>query len=304
MSNSKEKTSFKTTLFSKEQIKFLRKMISHKTTSSIPIPAENTIRTGSAIDNFPSSIFHSVDQTGNFPMALSTEMKRHSPWIVDSGASDHMTGNATLFNTYSPSSGNLMVLIADGSLSKVAGIGLVTITDDLTLKSMLLVPNLTCNLMSISKLTKDLNCVTNFFSNRCEFQDLELGRMIGKAKECAGLYLLNGPNNPKEQVQAASSVSSPIPPALSNNNSAIMLWHYRLGHPNFQYLKKLFPTLFDNIKPEILQCKVCQLSKHVKGNYPIQGYKTSHPFAIIHSDIWGPSRVNNISGARWFISFI
>ncbi|KAK0593418.1 hypothetical protein LWI29_036352 [Acer saccharum] len=128
--------------------------------------------------------------------------------------------------------------------------------------------------------------------------------MIGKAKECAGLYLLNGPNNPKEQVQAARSVSSPIPPALSNNNSAIMLWHYRLGHPNFQYLKKLFPTLFDNIKPEILQCEVCQLSKHVRGNYPIQGYKTSHPFAIIHSDIWGPSRVNNISGAWWFISFI
>ena len=96
-------------------------------------------------------------------MALSTEMKRHSPWIVDSGASDHMTGNATLFNTYSPNSGNLMVRIADGSLSKVAGIGSVTITNDLTLKSVLLVPNLTCNLLSISKLTKDLNCITIFF---------------------------------------------------------------------------------------------------------------------------------------------
>ena len=111
-------------------------------------------------------------------------------------------------------------------------------------------------------------------------------------------YLLNGSNNPKEQVQAVSSVSSPIPPALSNNNSAIILWHYRLGHPNFQYLKRLFPTLFDNIRPEILQCEVCQLSKHVRSNYPIQWYKTSHPFAIIHSDIWGPSKVKNILGAR------
>lgn len=25
---------------------------------------------------------------------------------------------------------------------------------------------------------------------------------------------------------------------------------------------------------------------------------------MIHSDIWGPSRVNNINGARWFVTFI
>ncbi|PON85844.1 Ribonuclease H-like domain containing protein [Trema orientale] len=27
-------------------------------------------------------------------------------------------------------------------------------------------------------------------------------------------------------------------------------------------------------------------------------------FAIIHSDVWGPSLVQNIFGARWFVSFI
>ena len=96
----------------------------------------------------------------------------------------------------------------------MAGIGSVTITNDLTLKFVLLVRNLTCNLLSISKLTKDLNYVTNFFSNRCEFQDLELGRIIGKAKECVGLYLLNSPNNPKEQVQVANSV-------ISNSSSLV-----------------------------------------------------------------------------------
>ena len=30
----------------------------------------------------------------------------------------------------------------------------------------------------------------------------------------------------------------------------------------------------------------------------------SVPFYLIHSDIWGPSIVANISGARWFVSFI
>lgn len=74
-----------------------------------------------------------------------------------------MIGNAKLLTTYNPSSENLMVRIADGSFSKVAGIESVPITNDLTLRFMLLVPNLTCNLLLISKLTKDLNCVTNSF---------------------------------------------------------------------------------------------------------------------------------------------
>ena len=42
----------------------------------------------------------------------------------------------------------------------------------------------------------------------------------------------------------------------------------------------------------------------MRSNYPIQGYKSSHPFAMIYSDIWGPSRVQNVSGYRWFVSFI
>ena len=30
----------------------------------------------------------------------------------------------------------------------------------------------------------------------------------------------------------------------------------------------------------------------------------SKPFSMIHSDIWGPSKVNKITRARWFITFI
>ena len=25
---------------------------------------------------------------------------------------------------------------------------------------------------------------------------------------------------------------------------------------------------------------------------------------MIHSDIWGPSRIKNVTGTRWFVSFI
>ena len=82
-----------------------------------------------------------------------------------------------------------------------------------------------------------------------------------------------------------------------------MLWHYRLGHPNFLYLKKLFPTLF-NKNTFIYKCEICQLSKHTRTTYPQRPHKPSHPFSIIQSDVWGPSRVANITGSRWFVSFI
>ena len=32
--------------------------------------------------------------------------------------------------------------------------------------------------------------------------------------------------------------------------------------------------------------------------------KSSHPFHMIHSDIWGPSTIPNVSGTRWFVSLI
>ncbi|RVX23033.1 Retrovirus-related Pol polyprotein from transposon TNT 1-94 [Vitis vinifera] len=138
---------------------------------------------------------------GNFLSAFTAGKKRKKPWIVDLGASDHMTGDATIFDTYSSCPNNLTVRIADGSLSKVSRTGSVVLSRDLTLNSVLLVPNLDCNLLSISKLTKEKRCITNFSSTHCEFQDLDSGKTIGNAEECSGLYILKERHDPQEQPQ-------------------------------------------------------------------------------------------------------
>ncbi|WJZ96545.1 hypothetical protein VitviT2T_015220 [Vitis vinifera] len=239
---------------------------------------------------------------GNFLSAFTAGKKRKKPWIVDSGASDHMTGDATIFDTYSSCPNNLTVRIADGSLSKVVGTGSVVLSRDLTLNSVLLVPNLDCNLLSISKLTKEKRRITNFSSTHCEFQDLDSGKTIGNAEECSGLYILKERHDPQEQPQMTVGSNS-FSVSCQNNDSAIRLWHYRLGHPNVMYLKHLFPSLF-NKNPKSFECEICQLSKQVRSHFPIQPYKESRPFSMIHSDIWGPSRIKNVTGTRWFVSFI
>ena len=290
-SKGKESTS-ESAHFSKEQIEWLQKMFG-QASSLTPI-----ISTGSTA------------QKGKFFTALNAKSEDSSQWIVDSGASDHMTGDASLFHKYRPCHENYKVRIADGSLSTVTSIGEVIISESLVLKSVLLVPNLTCNLLSISKLTRDLNCAAKFSSTYCVFQDLNLGKMISTAKESGGLYRTRADDqsNTKAHCVSLSAIntleSGSILPLESNKESAIMLWHFRLGHPNFTYLSKLFPSLFINKNPKFFQCEICQLSKHCCSSYPLQGYKPSQPFSIIHSDIWGPSRIQNITGARWFVSFV
>jgi hypothetical protein len=227
-------------------------------------------------------------QKGKFSTALTVSKKHSSPWIIDSGASDHMTGDATLLNEYNQCTNNSTVHIADGSSSQVKGIGLSRLLRDMILNSILHVPNLDCNLLSISKLTRDLNCVAKFFPHLCLFQDLDTGKKIGSAKMCSGLYLLKSEIPLRRQTQTRSYVSSKGQSALNfhvNKDSEVLLWHYHLGHPNFMYLERLFPSFFSNKSSQSFKCEICQLSKHVRSSYPTISYKPSHPFVMIHSDV-------------------
>ncbi|RVX10421.1 Retrovirus-related Pol polyprotein from transposon TNT 1-94 [Vitis vinifera] len=151
--------------FSKEQLEALQKMFQHTLQS-----------TGTTIGTA------SVAQKGIFSHALNVRQENHTTWIMDSGASDHMTGNLMVFHEYTPCHNNSSVRIADGTLSRVFGTGSVIISKDITLHSVLYVPKLDCNLLSISRLTQDLNCVTKFLPHMCEFQALNSGKRIGNAE--------------------------------------------------------------------------------------------------------------------------
>lgn len=52
---------------------------------------------------------------------------------------------------------------------------------------------MTNNLLSISKLTRDLNCKAIFSQNDCLIKELALERMIGTAQHSERLYLLKNP---------------------------------------------------------------------------------------------------------------
>ncbi|TYJ23257.1 hypothetical protein E1A91_A08G179000v1 [Gossypium mustelinum] len=86
-----------------------------------------------------------------------------------------------LFNyTTCPSKDN--VRIADGSLTSISGTGFVVCTPNITLSFILHVPKFPVNLLSISTITKALNCKLGFFPDYYGFQDLQTGKTIGSGR--------------------------------------------------------------------------------------------------------------------------
>ena len=84
----------------------------------------------------------SIAQKGNILDALAANLDKYQSWIVDSGASDHMTGDKIIFHQFSAYGNSPHVRITDGTLSKVMGIGTVIASKNLIFQSLLYVPKL------------------------------------------------------------------------------------------------------------------------------------------------------------------
>ncbi|KAH0730450.1 hypothetical protein KY289_001638 [Solanum tuberosum] len=76
-----------------------------------------------------------------------TALSTNNTWIIDSGASDHMTKDPSKLQSLKPSS-KPFISIANGGTSPVIGEGPIVLTDALRLDSGLVVPTLDHNLLS------------------------------------------------------------------------------------------------------------------------------------------------------------
>ena len=104
-----------------------------------------------------SSSVASVAQTGNASACL-THTSSLGPWILDFGASDHISGNKDLFSSLATIPTLSTVTLANGSQTVAKGIGLAHPLPSLPLTSVLYTPECPFNLISISKITRTLNC--------------------------------------------------------------------------------------------------------------------------------------------------
>ena len=152
-------------------------------------------------------------------------------WVIDSGANKHTSSILSLFSDLLPIKPH--IVLSDGSSQPVHGKGVLH-------------PNKSLSLLSISQLTKALQCSITFDPTSCVFQNLKTKKMISSRHEKDGLDYID-PNDSIFHTFSAWSA-----------NTSLAQWHLRLGHP-LAKLKFAVPAL--SHVPN-LECEACQLGKH------------------------------------------
>ena len=166
----------------------------------------------------------SIAQTGNVSVC-STQTPSLGQWILDFGASDHIFGNKHLFSSITTTSALPTVTLANGSQTMAKGISLPHPLPSLPLHSILYAPECPFNLISISKITRTLNCSITFSDKSVILQDRSTGKTIGIGRESQGLYHL----------------TSPSTPAVCISTDAPLFIHSCLGHPSLSKFQKMVP---------------------------------------------------------------
>ncbi|KAI5315178.1 hypothetical protein L3X38_044354 [Prunus dulcis] len=220
-------------------------------------------------------------------------------WIIDTGATDHMTSSFTGLHSSKPSS-QTHITNANGTTSQVMGEGSLSLTSSLSLDHVLVVPSLNYDLLSVPQIIDFLNCTVCFWPLYCLFQDLLTRTVIRCGTTRGTLYYLDLTEDSSTRLSQTHHVKGDE----SIRMKKIWLWHRRLGHASFGYLKLLFPDLFSQFAESDFHCETCILAKSHRISYPLRLNKSSLPFMIVHSDVWGPSRVPTISDFKWFMTFI
>ena len=200
-----------------------------------------------------------------------------------------MTNDSSDFVVSAPPSKSNILNATGGSFPVISG-GTVSITPTLSVSNSLYVPSLSCKLLSVSQITKQLNCRVLMYPHFCVLQDIHTGTVLGRGTEKDGLYYV-------EEISSTGTAHL----AQGSSTRQLWLWHRRYGHPSSDYLRTLFPE-FKSI--DIPVCTSCVLAKSHKSTYHISTNKSDTPFSIIHSDVWGPAPESVSPDYRYFVTFI
>nr|KYP76552.1 Retrovirus-related Pol polyprotein from transposon TNT 1-94 [Cajanus cajan] len=151
--------------------------------------------------------------------------------VIDSGATDHIISSPSLLDNSKENTSLPPVVMPNGDQAPILSIGNLPLSPIIYLKNVLGVPSCKVDLMSASRVTRDLNCSVTFFPQSCVLQDLMTGTTIGLGEQRDGLYYLVAMNKLHNPVQSIHTIKFTYTFNLSS-----ILWHRRLGHLSYSKL--------------------------------------------------------------------
>nr|KYP33474.1 Retrovirus-related Pol polyprotein from transposon TNT 1-94 [Cajanus cajan] len=212
-------------------------------------------------------------------------------WVLDSGASHHMTPLHSLFENLRSINAPFYITVPTRDRVVVDRMGTITLNNNIKLHDVLYIPQFNCNLISVHKLTCGLNCIVTYFAHNCVIHDQTTRRMIGLGDSCDGIYIL------KSTTMGSSLVAV--------HEDATNLWHARMGHPSDQILSQLSIPLNFHFDKNKLECfDVCHRSKQCRLPFSLSNNKAETPFSLIHYDLWWKYHTMAHNGAHYFITIV
>jgi transposase InsO family protein len=228
-------------------------------------------------------------------------------WIVDSGASSHLTSRRELLQDYTMIPfATSFVVFGDGVKKPVAGTGTAIIQTKqgtVTLKNVLHVPDACANLVSIGKAAEAGVNVT-FHHGGCKLQS---GITVINVPKKNGVYMLT---YSKEQ-RALTAM----------HQETAELWHQRYGHLSYsslaQLVKRDMVTGINLSKEETARLdtdefrrKVCsgciagKQQRNIAKPHPGSETAVTERLGLIHMDVCGPMEPTSMGGSRYIATFL
>ena len=238
--------------------------------------------------------------------ALNVDSNNLDTWIIDSGATQHMSSKDVNMRNYEAMQGTKKIYLADNKTLEAKGQGDITMkcmlpnqeSTDITFGRVLHVPDLQKNLISVPSITKNGGSV-NFTDEKCEISTQEGLVAVGHKK--GNLFVLDFDDD-SFQANATTEVST--------RNQSLELWHLRLGHLGYESVKKMAGGdivigMKTNTHKFERDCDGCALGKQSRKPFSKKGTeRASDILELVHSDVCGPMHIVSDGGARYLLTFI
>lgn len=230
-------------------------------------------------------------------------------WFIDSGCSDHLVNEKSLFDDLKPLDTPIEIAIAKNGESIVARYsGDVTVISDVngkqiecTVKNVLYVPELRCNLFSVMRVD-EIGMKVTYQAGRVEIRSGS--NLVATGARVGRLYRLNFYS---KQCGANESLLS-----CGQVPKSIELWHRRFGHLHPRSVEKLFRDgmvvgmkLDSRSKDKnTIICEPCLVGKQTRKPFVVrEGKRSSRVLELVHSDVCGPVSPIGLSGMKYFVTF-
>jgi len=222
-------------------------------------------------------------------------------WLIDSGCSNHMTYNKSLFTTLSKAPTS-HVELGNGYKAEIIGCGTITMkilvsgkVVPVKLENVFLVPELGYQLLSVSSFSKR-GLSTMFKNGKCVVK--EGNDTIASGTLHGTLYKLDVPVHTQTAPRAFVS-------------STLEIWHQRLAHIDSATIvnmvnKNIVTGIeLDKTSSNDVKCDGCVLGKGHRNPIPKKSMtRSSNILQLVHSDVNGPLDTPSLGGSRYFITFI